>query len=119
MSDQRIVRLAPFLGHAHGKSPSCLGSIKLELRQIGLTSFQTNFAYRCVLGNHDILEHQGIHIGGQEAAVGIFRGADNGLTSNVEAGVDQYRTASQPVEGVEKTIKTRVAFLIDGLEPRL
>ena len=40
-----------------------------------------------------VFKNQNIHLSGHKTTQGIFRRTDNGFTTDIETGVDQYRTA--------------------------
>jgi hypothetical protein len=70
-----------------------LRSIEFELFEV---SFAVGFGhlFRLLLFEQDMpTENQDVHPRHQEAVPGVFRRADNGLAANIEAGVDQNRTA--------------------------
>ena len=71
-----------------------------------------------VLGDDDVFEHQHVHVGGQEAAVGVLRRADDRLAADVEAGVDEHGAAGQALETPRSRRWNRgLRSLVDGLDP--
>ena len=51
-----------------------------------------------ILGQHDIFEDEDIHVGGEEATVRVFRGADDWLAADIKTCVYKNGAASQAVE---------------------
>src|SRR5438552_16472489 len=64
------------------------------------------------------LKNQRIHVRRQEAAQGILRRTDNRLAADVEAGVDEHGAAGPLIEGLEQTVKARLAIFVEGLHTR-
>src|SRR3954469_15600030 len=64
------------------------------------------------------LEHQNVHVGAHEAAVGIFRRADDWLASDVERGVDDDRTTGSAVERLDDVVVGRVCVAAYCLNSR-
>src|SRR4051812_20165931 len=69
-------------------------SVQLERRTVIL------FEAWVLLGlfHHAIADHQKVEFVAHEAAERILRRADNRLAADVEAGVDQHRTARAPLK---------------------
>ena len=59
---------------------------------------------------------QDVDIGGQEAAIGVGGRVDDRLATDVEAGVDQDRTARPPLEGMKQRVEDGEPFGIHGLD---
>src|SRR5262249_32896781 len=76
------------------------GLIELELRQVVFALFLTDTLFHGFLVQHAVLEHQGVHVRGQEAAIGILRCADDRLTAHVEARVHQNGTTCPLMEAI-------------------
>src|SRR5262249_9168819 len=73
-------------------------SIQLELREVRLARGLVGFLRKVLLVQHAVFEHQQVHVGASEAAVGVLRRADDRLATHVEARVDEHRTAGHLVE---------------------
>ena len=65
---------------------------------------------------HAVLDHQQVHVGGQQAAVGVLRGADNRLAADIEAGVDDHAAAGLFFEFPHQPVETAVPLLVHGLD---
>src|SRR3954464_8056246 len=66
------------------------GLIQLELLAPVLVLIQLRLR---LLLQEERPEHEVVHLGAHEAAVGVLGGADDGLASHVEAGVDDHAIA--------------------------
>ena len=62
-------------------------------------------------------DDQVVHVGPHEAGVGVLGLADDGLTPDVERGVDDHRAAALLAEGVDHRVVARVVVGVDGLDP--
>ena len=60
-----------------------------------------------VLQKEEWAHYQDVHVGEQEAAVGFGRCVDHGFAPDVERGIDQCRTASEPMKCRENPVKPR------------
>ena len=58
---------------------------------------------------------EGIHVGSHEAAPGVFRGADNRLTTDIERGVDDNGAAGLRFEAADQFMIEGVRLTMDGL----
>src|SRR5262249_27103770 len=92
------------LGGARGMSDHCmvrlLGSVKLELGEVPHPIDLIDFLGHLSLVEYEVLQDQGIHLGGEETSVGVLRRADDGFATDVEARVDEDRTTGDLVEGL-------------------
>jgi len=82
--------------------------IRSELRGVGLLVFQ----------QHEVLQHQNIHVGTHEAPVCLFRCAYDRLSADVEAGVDQHRATGLGLERSQQLVEPSVPLRVDGLHSR-
>src|SRR5262245_39648740 len=89
-------------------------SIKLELCQVFFCP-QLGSLLLFRFQQHKPLQHQGVDVGGQEAAIGLFRPAHDRLAADVEAGVDDDGAAGALVESPQQRVIAAVALLIDSL----
>src|SRR5581483_7679479 len=64
-----------------------------------------------------VLQDEDVDVGGQEAPVGIGRGAHDRLASHVERRVDEDGAAGAVPEGTEQPVVPAVADGVDGLHP--
>ena len=71
-----------------------------------------------LLEQHEVLEHQRVHVRRHEAAVGVLRRADDRLAADVEAGVDDDRAAGLLLEALEQPVVAAVPLGVDGLDAR-
>ena len=69
------------------------------------------------LEQHEVLDHERIHLRLHEGIVGLLRRQDDGLPGQIEAGVDQDRTPSLAMKLLQQAIVTAVS-LVDGLHAR-
>ncbi len=60
---------------------------------------------------------QVIHFGPHKTAIGVLRGADDGLAPDVEAGVDDQAIAGALPEGLDQLPVFRMNLFVDGLDP--
>src|SRR5262249_41218008 len=70
---------------AHAGSPRT--SVELKLSQVLLPANRVGTRFHLILMQHEISQHQGIHIRGPEAPIGILWCTDDRLATNVEARV--------------------------------
>src|SRR5579863_5138231 len=71
-----------------------------------------------LFAQHAVAGDQHFDVGTHEAAEGIFRRAHDRFAADVEARIDQYRTAGADIETREKFVIARVGLLVDGLDAR-
>ena len=63
-----------------------------------------------------VAQDQVVHFGAHEALVGVFRGADDGLAPDVEAGVDDEAAAGQLLEGPDQAPVRLVGLFVHRLD---
>src|SRR5260370_7598874 len=67
---------------------------------------------------HGGFQREIVHLGTHEAAIAVFRRADNRFATHIETRVDDYRTAGLLAEGFDDLPIERIGFASDGLNPR-
>ena len=70
------------------------------------------------LAEDAVLEHQRVHLGAHEAAVGVLGRAHDRLAAHVERRVDHDRATGEPVERLDDGVELGAVVARDGLEPR-
>src|SRR5207253_2666743 len=92
-------------------------SVELELRKVRahVDFFRSDLLF---LEQHEVLEHEHVHVGGKEAAISIRRRANDRLAAHVEARVDEHRAAGLLVELLDELAVAAVARRIDRLDSR-
>src|ERR1035438_2580310 len=70
------------------------------------------------LAQEAIAHGQRLDLRSHEAAERVLRRPYNGLAAHVEAGVHDYRTASQFLEPADQMVKASIGFLVNRLDPR-
>src|SRR6266511_4103545 len=91
-------------------------SIELELGQVVPLCSPENVGGLLGLEQHEILEHEGIHLGVDETVERFSWVADYGLAADIEARVDDHRAAGLRFEALHQSIKTPVPLLVYGLD---
>src|SRR5262245_26235540 len=71
-----------------------------------------------LLDEQVVFKHQTVHVCCHETPDRVLRRTDDRLATNVEARVDQHRTARQLVESSHQPIEPAVSLGIDGLDSR-
>jgi len=91
------------------------------MASIGLEHAPVVDAKRSVLvflARDAIADNQEVDVGSHKAAERVFRGADDRLASDIEAGVHQSRAAGARLEGGEQRVITRVCLFVNCLDTR-
>src|ERR1700745_4301650 len=94
------------------KSQISGASIELEgglvvFREVGILVF---------VAQKTIADSEHFHIGAHKAAKSVFRGAHNGLASDVKARVNNHRASRALVESLDQSVIARIGFLMYGLD---
>jgi 4-hydroxybenzoate polyprenyltransferase len=69
-----------------------------------------------LLQKNEILENQAVHIGGHEAAKGLVGSANDGLTPDVETGVDDHGAPGEFVKPPHQAVESAVTFWVGGFD---
>ena len=68
------------------------------------------------LAQKTITDSQHFHISAHEAAESVLWRANDGLASNVEAGVNDHRASGALVESLDESVIAGIGFLMHGLD---
>src|SRR5580765_3278476 len=91
-------------------------SIELKLSEILLASLGVCYAIGgAILDDDEVLEHERVHLRSHEAAIGVFRSADDGFAANVEARVDEHRASGQVKKRRHHSMELGISLPIDCL----
>ena len=63
-------------------------------------------------------QHEDVHLGAHEAAIGVFRRTDNRLATHIEGGIDDDAISRQALKGLDDIVIARAGVVIDGLNAR-
>ena len=67
------------------------------------------------LAEDKILQHENVHIGREETAVGVFRCADDRLATDIEAGIDDDGATGLFRETFDDFVISAMSLRVDGL----
>src|SRR5258707_11867324 len=84
---------------------SFMSSVEDELRA---PRFVLHHGRLLALLQHEILEHEDVHVRAHEAAIRVFRRPDDRLAADIERRVDDDRTAGSLVKRLDDVVVQRV-----------